>query len=345
MARAPPPPRRAPGGPTPPPSHCRPRAQGRPHPDSHGPHQRGRTLGRPLPVQPRGLPPGRARRGVPPREDRRGGGHHLQPPAAQSPRLGRRLRRGRHGWQGQGQAQPGVRAVPVDVPRGRVPGRAVGSVAEGDGGDGAGSEPQRGGADGAVRRGAQLLRGAVRLPGGGGSARVGGARARGAVDARGGDQEHRGVRRRGAVGAARAAGAVGAADGGGRLRARAPELLRAAAGAAGGAGPRLRRLQGARGEGLLLPVLAGPRALLRLRLARPPLQLTDRPAHPCRRAASAAASCSLPVFVRRRRRFAHSASGVRHLHLASCPVTLGSYLFFCLDHQSLEVVLLFVPCF
>jgi hypothetical protein len=82
---------------------------------------------------------------------------------------------------------------------------------------------------------------------------------RGALAPRLGDQERRGVRRRRAQ---EATGRVGDQDGGRRV-----PLLHAAA-ARGG----LRRLQGARGEGLLLP-LAGPCCLLRLRMARPPIQL------------------------------------------------------------------------
>jgi hypothetical protein len=79
-----------PEGPPAPPPHRRPRAQGRARADGHGAHQGGRAPGRAIPVQPRGLPAGRAGRGVPPREDRRGAGRHLQPPAALPPHLQRR---------------------------------------------------------------------------------------------------------------------------------------------------------------------------------------------------------------------------------------------------------------
>nr|ACN36924.1 unknown [Zea mays] len=267
---------RAARGPAAPPPHRRARAPGRADADGRGADQGGGAAGRAVPVQPRGVPAGGAGRGVPPREDRRGAGRHLQPAAALPPGIRRRLRQAPPGQRGpQEAAEPGVRGVPVHVARGRVPGRAVGPVAQGGGGDGAGGVAQRGAADGAVRGGAQLLRGAVRLPGVGGAPRVGGARARRALAPRGGGEEHRGLRRRGPAGAARAPGPLGGADGGRRLRPRPAQLLRAAAGPAGGAGAGLRRVQGAGGEGRLLPLLAGARHLLRLRLARPSLRLME----------------------------------------------------------------------
>ena len=70
---------------------------------------------------------------------------------------------------------------------------------------------------------AQLLRGAVRLLGVGGAPRVGGARARRALAPRGGGEEHRGLRRRGPAGAARAPGPLGGADGGCWLNSQNPE--------------------------------------------------------------------------------------------------------------------------
>jgi hypothetical protein len=118
---------------------------------------------------------------------------------------------------------------------GTVPGGAAGAVAEDRGGDRARGEPQRGGVPGAVRRGGQLLRASVRLPGAAGAGRG---------DPRGGGAERKERHDE------RLAHAVGAPDGARRAQLRRDDGWRpgSCCRAAGGPGTRSRTTRAATGS-------------------------------------------------------------------------------------------------
>ena len=252
------------------------------HPDGHGAHERSRAPRRALPVQPGGVPPGCPRRGVPPREDRRGPRHPLQPPAAVLPPGVRR--RGERRSQESGLSPSTSRADAS--PKVMV-------VTKQEASHNAALLTER--FVEALNYYAALFDGLE----------VGAAR---------GSVEHTRVERwllgeeimnivtcdrRRAAGVARAAGTVGAAAGGRRLRPHPAQLLRAASGEAGGAGPWLRWLQGPGGEGKLLPLLC-------FHMARPPLRLT-------------AAAADAPPLLPRRCRLAPPTAATLLSSYPSCP--------------------------